>query len=81
MSTPSDLVRAQGTREVRAPQKRLGDRGRVDDVVGAREARLDVLDVHGSLVRCWLRHLDAAVQAPAAGGAVAAGIGSLKLTA
>jgi hypothetical protein len=60
MSTPSERPCGQVTREVDAPQHRLGDGCRIDDVVGARNARLDALDVHGSLVRGWIRHRDAA---------------------
>jgi hypothetical protein len=49
MSTPSDRPAGQQvTRQVNTPQHRFGDRRRVDDVVGAGDARLDALHVHGS---------------------------------
>jgi hypothetical protein len=65
MSTPSErLARAEVARELRPAQQRLGDRGRVDDVVRASDSRLDALHVHGSLVRGSLRHVDAALGLP-----------------
>jgi hypothetical protein len=60
MSTPSERPDGQVAREVDAAQHRLGDGCGVDDVVGARDARLDALDVHGSWVRGLVRHRDAA---------------------
>jgi hypothetical protein len=65
MSTPSErLARAEPAREVCMAQQRLGDRGRVDDVVRAGDARLDALHVHGSLVRGSGLHVDAAFRLP-----------------
>src|SRR3954464_9426003 len=92
MSTTSDRPVAQQTPgEIRAAKHGLGHRGWVDDVVGARDARLDALDVHGSLIRVLGGHVDAASLGavrglptparPPACAAVAADIGSPKLSA
>jgi hypothetical protein len=61
MSTPSDRAADQQVAgHIDAPEHRLGDRRRVDDVVRAGDARLDALHVHGSLIRVLCGHSDAA---------------------